>query len=253
MTTPSGGLIEPTAEQSSVSTTGVLPAQPGEPQVVYVREPSHWFRKLLIFMGTVALIIAALFGLMTMKILPSFSNPFAKQTTDRSGPVLLDSMKDLSQYVAAEGNFQVLVDLQANNRYIPDFIFNQRTLFVGVGSVNAYVDFSKLNGNNIVVSPDGKSVTITLPPPQLDKPNLDPNKSYVFAEERGAVNRVGDLFGNDPNKTQELYQLAEDKIAAAARDSELQARAEKNTRLMLESLLKQLGFERVTITFTGAP
>jgi hypothetical protein len=35
----------------------------------------------------------------------------------------------------------VLVDLQENNRFI-DFIFNQRTLFVGVGSVDASVDFS---------------------------------------------------------------------------------------------------------------
>jgi hypothetical protein len=233
--------------------TGTLPVQSGDQQIVYVQEPSHWLRRLLVFMGTVALLIAAVFGLMTLHILPSFSNPFATKTTDRSGPVLLDSMKDMSKYVAAEGNFQVLVDLQKNSPYVPDFLYNDRTLFVGVGSVNAYVDFSQLNANNIIVSADGNSVTVNLPPPQLDKPNLDSSKSYVFAEDRGAVNRLGDLFSNDPNRQQQLYQLANDKIAQAARDSELLSRAKTNTKLMLESLLKQLGFQRVTINFVGAP
>jgi hypothetical protein len=188
-----------------------------------------------------------------MDLLPDIPNPFAVDSTDRSGPVLLDSMRDLSEYVAAEGNFQVLVDLQENNRFIPDFIFNNRTLFVGIGSVDAYVDFSKLTEGNIKMSEDGKSVELILPTPVLEKPSIDTQKSYVFAEERGAINRVGDLFGNDPNKQAQLYQLAEQKIAEAARDSELVSRAQRNTEAMLKSLLTQLGFERITITWTPTP
>jgi predicted ester cyclase len=222
-----------------------------EPTVVYMQEPAgrRWGRRLLILVGTIGVIIALVFGLKAVDLWPNIKNPFATQKTDRSGPVLLESIQDLSRYVAAEGNFQVLVDLQENKSFIPDIIFNQRTLFVGVGSVDAYVDFSSLNEGAIVVSPDGKTVDMTLPAPQLEKPSLDTEKSYVFAEERGLVNRVGDLVGNDPNKQQQLYQLAEQKIADAARDSELRSRAEKNTKLMLESLLKGLGFERVNITF----
>ncbi|MEK8108438.1 DUF4230 domain-containing protein [Micromonospora sp. M12] len=59
-------------------------------------------------------------------------------------------------------------------------------------------------------------------------------KSYVFAEQRGLLNRLGDLVGNDPNRQQQVYQLAEERITAAARDSGLSARAEENTRKMLE-------------------
>lgn len=231
-----------------------MPAQggDGQPQVVYVREPARWGRRFLVFIGTIGVLVALFFGLQSFNLLPDISNPFKTETTDRSGPVLLDSMKDLSQYVAAEGNFQVLVDLQENNSIIPDFIFNKRTLFVGIGSVDAYVDFGKLTDGNIKISPDGKSVEIILPQPVLEKPSIDTQKSYVFAEERGAINRVGDLFGNDPNKQAQLYQLAEQKIAEAAKDSELISRAEKNTRSMLTSLLTQLGFDRVTVTFTPA-
>ena len=199
----------------------------------------------------VGLLAATAFALMAANLLPKLRNPFATETTDRSGPVLLQSIQDLSKYVGAQGNFQVLVDLQENKQYIPNFVFNERTLFVGVGAVDAYVDFSGIGEDAVVISPDGKSVDIKLPAAQLEKPSLDVDKSYVFAQERGIVNAIGDLVGNDPNKEAQLYQLAEDKIAQAAESSELRARAETNTQLMLESLVRGLGFERVTVTFTG--
>jgi hypothetical protein len=224
-----------------------------DPTVVYVREPAkaRWGRRLLVLVGTVGVIVALVFGLKAVNLWPNLRNPFATATTDRSGPALLESVKDLSRYVAAEGNFQVLVDLQQNKPYIPDILFNERTLFVGVGSVNAYVDFAGINSGAVTVSPDGKSVEIKLPEPQLEKPSLNTDKSYVFAQDRGIVNRVSDLVGSDPNKQQQLYQLAEQKISEAANESELRARAKKNTTAMLESLLKGLGYERVTITYTA--
>ena len=43
---------------------------------------------------------------------------------------------------------------------------------------------------------------------------------------------------------------AEEKLASAARDgSGLLARAERNTRLMLEGLLRSLGFTRIDVRF----
>jgi Protein of unknown function (DUF4230) len=209
----------------------------------------RWLRRLFMLAGTIGLIAALVFGLKAVDLWPTLRNPFGTQKTDRSGPVLLKSIQDLSRYVAAEGNFQVLVDLQQNKKFIPDIIFNERTLFVGAGTVDAYVDFGGIGDGAVVESADGKSVQIKLPAPVLDKPSIDVDHSYVFAEERGLANRVGDLFGGDPNRQQELYQLAEQKIAQAAQDSELRQRAENNTRAMLTSMLKSLGYQNVTITF----
>ncbi|NGM12524.1 DUF4230 domain-containing protein [Verrucosispora sioxanthis] len=206
-------------------------------------------RALLWVLGAAALAVVVLLGVQTTGLLPEFRNPFAKEQTDRTQPALLESMQDLSRYVAAEGNFQVVVDLQNDRRNVPDWLLNQRTLFVGSGSVEAYVDFTTLTEGAIVQSADGKSVEIKLPAPQLAETNLDLEKSYVFAEERGLLNRVGDLIGGDPNRQQEVYRLAEDRITAAARDSGLNARAEENTRKMLEGLLRSLGFEQVTVTY----
>lgn len=237
--------------QSGGGDTEIMSTQPGDPTVIYVREKAHWGRRLLVFVGVLGLIAATFFALMAANLIPKLRNPFATETTDRSGPVLLQSIQDLSRYVGAQGNFQVLVDLQENKRYIPDIFFNERTLFVGAGTVDAYVDFGGIGEESVVISPDGKSVDIKLPAAQLEKPSLDVDKSYVFAQERGLVNAIGDLVGTDPNKEAQLYQLAEDKIAQAAETSELRARAQTNTQLMLESLVRGLGFERVTVTFVG--
>jgi hypothetical protein len=229
--------------------TELITRQGDQPVVVYVREPKSWGRRLLVFVGVLGILVASYFGLKAVDLWPKIRNPFATETTDRSSPVLLQSIQDLSRYVAAQGNFQVIVDLQENKRFVPDLIFNDHTLFIGVGSVDAYVDFASLTEGAIVISPDGSSVEITLPAPVLEKPSMDNDESRVYDEDRGLVNIIGDLVGNDPNKRAQLYQLAEAKIAEAAQQSALAERAEINTRAMLESLLHQLGYERVTIVF----
>lgn len=204
----------------------------------------------LIWLGGIAIVAVLLvLGARAVDVWPSWRNPFVQEQTDRSGTPLLKSIQDLSRYVAAEGNFQVVIDLQKDRRYVPDFLVNERTLFVGAGRVEAYVDFSKIAENAVVESADRKSVQLTLPAPELGDTNLDLAQSYVFAEERGLLNRIGDVFGNDPNRQREVYQLAEERIGAAARDSGLTARAQENTQKMLEGLLRSLGYEIVEITY----
>jgi hypothetical protein len=181
---------------------------------------------------------------------PKFGNIFGSKTTDRSGPVLLVSIQDLARFEAASGNFQVIVDLQNDRKYLPDFLFNERSLFVADGSVDAYVDFSHIGQGDIKVDPnDSKKVTVNLPAPQLEPPNLDEGRSYLYATQKGLVNRLGDVFSNDANDEQQLYQLGQQKIAAAALDSELPSRAEKNTTAMLNGLLKSLGYTSVTVNY----
>lgn len=199
--------------------------------------------------AAIVVIAALVVGARAVGFWPHWSNPFAEQETDRSQPPVLKSIQDLSRFTAAQGNFQVVVDLQNNRRYVPDFLLNQRTLFVGVGSVEAYVDFSTIGEGAVVESADGTEVEIKLPAPQLSEAQLDVEESYVFAEQRGLFNRVRDAFSGDPNRQRETYQRAEEAITQAAKDTELLQRAEENTRKMLEGLLRSLGYQKVTISF----
>lgn len=248
------GINEPTREFPGYPTGDDLRDRSGgpiEPADGVPPSPGGPARGLLWVLGAAALAVVVLLGVQATGILPDFRNPFAKQQTDRSQPPLLKSIQDLSRYVAAEGNFQVVVDLQNDRRNVPDWLLNQRTLFVGAGSVEAYVDFTRISEGAVVESADGKSVEIKLPAPQLGQTNLDLEKSYVFAEQRGLLNRIGDLVDGDPNRQQQVYQLAEERITAAARDSGLTQRAEENTRKMLEGFLRSLGYEKVTVTYTA--
>jgi hypothetical protein len=185
-----------------------------------------------------------LFGL-----LPSIPNPFAEKTIDRSQPALLRNIQDLREFRAATGNFQVIVDIERDTP-LPSQILGERTLFVAAGSVDAVVDFSRIGQNNVTVSDDRRSATITLPAVTLSKPRLDPGRSRVYDRDRGLLNRIGDVF-SDGGDQQELYIAAERKLTAAARDesSGLRRRAEANTRAMLRSLLRSLGFTSVTVRF----
>jgi len=80
---------------------------------------------------------------------------------------------------------------------------------------------------------------------------LNVNQSYVYAEQQGLLNRIGNFFSGNPNSQQQVYILAQQKIETAARQSPLLAEAQKNTIGMLDGMLHSLGFQQVTVTFTG--
>ena len=83
--------------------------------------------------GSSALIIlTGLAGLavITFLLLIGPLNPFGTETKDRSQPVLLKSLQDLSDYHAATANMQVVVDVEQDARLLPSFIKGERTLFV---------------------------------------------------------------------------------------------------------------------------
>ncbi|MQA96173.1 MAG: DUF4230 domain-containing protein [Streptosporangiales bacterium] len=206
------------------------------------RRPGLW--GLLTALVVLALAVSVL---RTFDVLPRLTNPFADREVDRGAPAVLKSVRDISRYEAATGEFQVIVDLERDARFVPDAIRGERTLYVATGGVDAYVDFSRLAGDAVSVSADRRAVEVTLPRAALEKPNLDPARSYVFARERGLVDRVEDFFDDSPTDDRRMTVLAEGKIAAAAEASGLTTRAEQNTRVMLERLLRSLGYTRVTV------
>ena len=201
---------------------------------------------LLFLTGLVALAV------IVVLLLVGPLNPFSSETKDRSQPVLIKSLANLSDYHAATANMQVVVDVEEDARLLPSFIKGERTLFVAAGTVDAAVDFRGLakDPDAVKVSDDRRSVKLTLPAPKLLEPRLDPDRTRVYDRDRGVLDRVQDALSDRPGDEQPLYQLADKKLAAAAaEDPKLLQTAERNTRSMLEGLLRGLGFERVTIEF----
>lgn len=182
-------------------------------------------------------------------VFPDWNNPFAPQIVDHSPAPLLLALQDLSQYHAATGTFQVVVDVERDTPNVPALISGERTTFLGIGSVNATVDFTSVGPDRVAVSPDRRSVAIALPAPQLAPAAVDPAASRVVGRERGLVNRIAAAFEDNPTSEQQLYQLAQTKMNDVATASGLTQRGEENTRQMLTTLARSLGFTDVTVTF----
>jgi len=201
--------------------------------------------------AAIAAVIVLIVVLSAVHLLPQLRNPFAETTTVRSQPVILKSITNLSRYEAASGSFEVVVDLTKRTSLIPSFLEGSETLFIGQGTDIAFVDFSTLKHKAIAVNANRTAVTVTLPKPQLEPAVLNVSQSYVYAQQQGLFNRVGNFFSGNPNSQQQVYQIAQQKIQTAARQSPLLTEARKNTEGMLTGMLTSLGFQHVTVTFGG--
>ncbi|MET9504460.1 DUF4230 domain-containing protein [Streptomyces sp. NPDC006622] len=197
----------------------------------------------------VVVVLVVMFAGIRLSLLPGLRDFFGTETRDRTGPTLLQSIQDMSRYQAASGNFQVVVDLEKDAKYLPDALRGTRTLYVGAGTVDAYVDLGQVGDKDVTVDGDRTSATLRLPHARLGTPALDPDRSYAVSKQRGFLDRLGDLFSDNPNGEQAVQKLAVRHIGDAAKDSELIARAETNTTGMLQGLLRSLGFKEVRVTY----
>jgi hypothetical protein len=128
-------------------------------------------------------------------------------------------------------------------------ISGERTTFLGRGSVDAAVDFSNLGPDRVTVSSDRRSVSFSLPAPQLAPAVVDPAASRVVGRQRGLLNRIASVFEHNPTSEQELYQLARTKLTEAAKASDLTRRGAETARQMITTLARSLGYTDVTVTF----
>lgn len=206
--------------------------------------------------GTAAAICAAAVALLLLgtrlSLLPGLGDIFGEKTQDRSGPAVLKSIRDMSRYEAAAGNFQVVVDLEKDTKFLPDALRGSRTLYVGAGTVGASVDLREVANSGVVVNKDRTTAELRLPHAALGKPALDPDRSYAVSKQRGLFDRIGDFFSDNPGSEQAVNKLAARHIGEAAKESGLTRRAEKNTTAMLQGLLGSLGFREVTVHYGDA-
>ncbi len=181
-----------------------------------------------------------------LDLVPSVGLP-EQEVVDRSRPALQMAMADLSEYHAAQGSFEVVVDLEKDTPYVPDLVSGERTTYLAVGSVDGLVDFRALGEDAVQVQ--GESVTITLPQPRAAEPALDLEQSRVIARDRGLVERVSGTVSDSPTSDREVALLAETKLADAAAESDLLQRSQDSTRQMLTGLARSFGYADVTVEF----
>jgi hypothetical protein len=210
--------------------------------------------RLLPALVTVVVLVIALGVAQSLSLLPHFSNPVKEEEVDRTGPAVLQKLSDLSDYHASKGEFQVIVDIEKDVRFIPGVIAGERTTYQAYGSADGVVDLSGLDSRAVIVTDTDattkkKVVTIVVPKPTLSDVTLDVKRSKVIAHDRGLANRVGDFFKDNPDELEALQEMAVTKLDAAAKESDLLERAETNTRKFLTDLAERAGADEVIVKF----
>ena len=202
------------------------------------------FKKVLGAFVLVAALVAA--GIVGFQLLHS---PFTTVTKDHSPPPVLLELRNLADFHAAQAQFEVTLDVEKDVKYVPSAIAGERVQFVGVGTVDAVVDFSALGSGGIKISKDAKSVVVTLPSAYAMDPVLDHKQSHVMNRDRGLLNRVAGLFDDNPTSEAPLYKAAMGTMADAAKQTDLIDRAQQHTTFVLTNMLKSMGFEKIDINF----
>ena len=100
---------------------------------------------------------------------------------------------------------------------------------MAVGSVDAGVDLGAVSGDDVDVSDNRRSATITPPHARLYPAELDVHRSCVYDRDEGLLNRIGGVFGGTDDGQDELYRAGEAKIAAAAQANTNSGRARRRT------------------------
>ena len=133
-------------------------------------------------------------------LFPDLGNPFGEETVDRSRPALLKSIRDIGQYRAASGHFEVLVGVEKDTRLVPSVIRGERVLFVAVGQVDAGVDLRGIGADAVRMDEERTAVDADAAAGALLRRHRRPGKSYVYDRDRGAVDRIASLFHERPDE-----------------------------------------------------
>ena len=194
--------------------------------------------------------MVALIAASALSLLPNFSNPVKEKEVDRTGPAVLKSLDDLADYHAATAELQTTVDIEKDVSWVPGFLAGERYTYLAIGEVDGVVDLSALDTRTVVITGTSeKVVTVTVPPPHLSKVTLDVERSKVIAHDRGLTNRFSDFFASNPDELDDVQKKSVPKLEAAAGETEILERAEKNTRTFLTQILKSAGADKVIVKF----
>jgi hypothetical protein len=230
------------------------PTEPGDSIVVRL-DPGR--RRGRIGTGVGVLLVVAVIALAGAGVAALWNNGFGldglfgRTTIDRSAPVLVERLRNRAEFRGATGTFSATVDIENDHGFIPGFIAGDRTIYTGVGDVDATVSLRHV-GSTASTKSDG-SIVVTLPHATLGRARLDPKLSHVMSRDRGVLDRVGGLFVDSPTSDRGVERVALRRIERAAAKSRLAAKAERSTARMIRDLGRAVGADRVTIEFRDAP
>lgn len=189
----------------------------------------------ILFLGSLALVILLL---LVLSIRSLFTMGISVNT---NRVAVIKQMRSLARLETASFTIEKVIDAgTTGGNVFQQFLFGDKILLVAHGQVIAGFDLSQISDRDVQVS--GKTLRLTLPPPQVLVATLDNTQTKVYDRKRGL------LADSNTDLESKARGAAETSIKEAACKGDILNQASENARKQLTSLFTSLGFETVTIT-----
>lgn len=152
---------------------------------------------------------------------------------------VIKELKSLSRLETASFTIEKVIEAGTNGNAFQEFLYGDRILLIAYGEVVAGFDLSTLSGEDVVVQ--AKVVKVTLPKPEILTTTLDNSKTRVYDRKRGVLSK------GDKDLEAKARVAAETSIRDAACKGGILDKASENARKQVASILKVLGFEKITV------
>lgn len=154
-------------------------------------------------------------------------------------PIIIGSFQKLGNLISVEYTLQTVVEAE-RERVFP--LSPERIILVAVGNVEAGVDLTRIEDKDIII--EGTGVRMTLPPAAVTSIEILPGESEIFDSKRGW------LLSEYEGLELEAMEKARAQLEHwAVERVNLLNQAEDQARIQMEIFLRQLGFEKIEITF----
>ncbi|MEJ5343777.1 MAG: DUF4230 domain-containing protein [Chloroflexus sp.] len=150
-----------------------------------------------------------------------------------SGAAVVQRIQQLSRLETSKYTIERVIDVRqgSNIPIIGDWLASDAILLIAHGTVVVGVDLSQITPDAVTVSPDGRQITVRLPPVQVFSATLDNSKTRVYSRERGL------LAPDNPNLETIARQAAEQQILQAACEDGIMEEGTRNAELALRQFL----------------
>jgi hypothetical protein len=174
-----------------------------------------------------------------------FAPRWLESQAERSRPPdVVSQVRELARLEGVSYHIERVVDLKDEQRKVFGLVSaGDAILLVASGDVVAGVDLGKLGPGDVQTTPDGRGVTIRLPPAEVFSARLDNAHTYVHS-------RKTDLLAERQESLEtRARQAAEETLRDAAEDAGILERAEASVARTVKSLVRSLGFEEVRVDY----
>jgi hypothetical protein len=174
-------------------------------------------------------------------------NPLAARPTTISidRPAIIRQIQALNRLETSSTSIEKVIEAGQAGGALYNLLVGDQLLLIAHGQVIAGFDLAKLRDEDVILSADGETATLTLPPAEILVSRLDNTKTRVYSRQQGVLSR-----GNIDLES-EARRVAEQEILRAACEDGILERAAAEGERDLAGLLGKLGFKQITVNTTA--